>query len=385
MVGDRPSDRQCVSGGQTLTGFRSIAVNLSWCLPGRVGGSEEYLCRQLLGLDDSHSPTLFVPDGFAEAHPELRSRFDMVTTPTDGASRVRRVIDESSWLYRRTREFDLVHHGGGTIPLVHRSPTLLTIHDLQYRDFPDYFRSHKLAYLRFAMPRSARRASAISVPTEFVRTTVHEAYGIDADRIHVVPHGIEPDLGSRATSEDELRERHGLGSSPFVVFPAVTHPHKGHEFLLDVMEHHWIGQGIRLILIGGVGAAESLVERRLTSSRLSAHVSRLGRVSARDRDGFLKAARALVFPSEYEGFGAPVIEAMSLGTPVLCSDRACLPEVVGEAGLVLPLDPQAWSTALDVIESRRSEFIARGTERSRMFTSAISGEALATAYRKVLA
>jgi len=384
LVRDRTIDRQCVSRGHALTVVTKVAVNLSWCVPGKVGGSEEYLCRQLLGLDSSFESTLFVPEGFAEAHPELAERFEIVRGPFDGTSRVRRVMSESSWLHQRTRGFDVIHHGGGTIPIRHHRPTLLTIHDLQYREFPGYFRAHKLAYLRYIMPRSARRATEISVPTEFVKKTVHDAYGIDSDRIHVVPHGIEPSLGSNATPVEVLRSRYHLGSEPFVVFPAMTHPHKGHGFLLDVMERHWADRGVRLILIGGAGSAESDVARRVSSGRLAAHVSRLGRVSAEDRDGFLKAAMAMVFPSEYEGFGAPLIEAMTLGTPVICSDRACLPEVVGDAGLVLPLSIEAWAKALDDVDRRRSDLVARGMERSKMFTTAVSGWALANAYRSVV-
>jgi alpha-1,3-rhamnosyl/mannosyltransferase len=362
-----------------------VAVNMTWCVPGAVGGSEEYLVRQILGLDTTEiEPTLFVPRGFSDAHPELRDRCVMVEADNDGTSRVRRILDESSWLFRRTEGFSLVHHGGGTIPTIHRSPALLTIHDLQYRAFPEYFSRKKLTYLRAVMPMSARRASAIAVPTEFVKSTVCESYGVPDERVHVVPHGVEPRLGEGATPENELREKFALGDSPFVVFPAMTHPHKGHAFLLDVMERHWAARGVRLVLIGGRGTAEADIARRLLSESLSASVSRLGRVSAADRDGLIRAAIALVFPSEYEGFGAPLIEAMALGTPVLCSDRACLPEVVGSAGLVRELVVDEWGSAIDTLAARRSELIRAGRERVDDFTAATSGAALGRAYRSIV-
>ncbi len=368
-----------------MTGPARVAVNMTWCVPGAVGGSEEYLVRQLLGLDPNRfAATVFAPRGFAAAHPELVRRHEIVETTSDGTSRARRIVTESTWLRRRTDVFAVVHHGGGTLPVIHRSPTLLTIHDLQYREFPRYFSARRLAYLRATMPRSARRATAIAVPTSYVARTVREAYGIAGDRVHVVPHGVETNLGTAATPESELRARHRLGDGPFVVLPAMTHPHKGHDFLLDVMERHWIARGIRLVLIGGRGAAEEAVLRRLSSAPLSGAVSRLGRVSHEDRDGLIRAAHALVFPSEYEGFGAPVIEAMALDTPVVCSDRACLPEVVADAGVVLPLDVDAWADALDVVDARRTELVESGRRRVRDFTSEISGAALAEAYRSVL-
>ena len=94
---------------------------------------------------------------------------------------------------------------------------------------------------------------------------------------------------------------------------------------------------------------------------------------------------ALVFPSEYEGFGAPVIEAMTLGTPVLASDRAALAEVVGDAGLVRPLVVDAWIDALDTVRTRRADLVAAGNVRAAAFTTAASGDALADAYRLALA
>jgi alpha-1,3-rhamnosyl/mannosyltransferase len=360
----------------------SVAVNLMWCRPGAVGGSEEYLCRQLMGLPETRfDVTVFAPKGFASAHPELAARHRIVDMRHDAHSRARRIVDESTWLFARTKNADLVHHGGGTVPTRRRRPIVLTVHDLQYLSYPQYFSRARLEYLRWVMPRSVRAADVIAVPTHFVAESVTREFG---DReVAVVPHGIETTLGSAATSESELRKRFDLGEAPIVVFPAITHPHKGHEFLLDVHRSHWAQHGVLLVLIGGEGAAENRIRERLADPAQSIGVRRLGRVSNADRDGLIRMARALAFPSEYEGFGAPVIEAMSLGTPVITSDRACLPEVVGDAGLVVPLDVDAWGAALDVASSRRSQLIEAGNRRSALFTSSISGQALAGVYDRL--
>jgi alpha-1,3-rhamnosyl/mannosyltransferase len=92
----------------------------------------------------------------------------------------------------------------------------------------------------------------------------------------------------------------------------------------------------------------------------------------------------MVFPSEYEGFGAPVVEAMSLDTPVIAADQPAVAEVIGNAGLVLPRDPQAWADALDIVADQRVELIAAGRQRVTEFTAAKSGAALAEAYRLAL-
>ena len=129
-----------------------------------------------------------------------------------------------------------------------------------------------------------------------------------------------------------------------------------------------------------MGTAEPFVTR-CTDLR----VVRLGRVPAADRNGLIAMATAMVFPSEYEGFGAPLAEAMALGTPVVCADSTCIPDVVGDAAVVLPRDHHAWAGALDTVARRRDELVAAGRVRARLFTSARSGAALVGVYERALA
>ncbi len=145
VAGDGAPDC-CGLSGAVLMADPSVAVNLLWCVPGDVGGSEEYLVRQLLGLAEAAPqirPTLYVVDGFVEAHPDLAALFPTVVASFDGASRGRRIAGEVTWFRRRTSAADLRHHGGGTAPLGAVRPYVLTIHDLQYRTYPEYFSRKK--------------------------------------------------------------------------------------------------------------------------------------------------------------------------------------------------------------------------------------------------
>ncbi|MCU1502235.1 MAG: putative glycosyltransferase, partial [Ilumatobacteraceae bacterium] len=258
-------------------------------------------------------------------------------------------------------------------------PYVLTIHDLQYRTFPGHFSRAKRTYFDAMIPRSARGAAVVAVPTEYVRRSVVESLELQPSRVVVVPHGIDDAVVHDVTAESEVRQRYALGDGPVVVYPAITHTHKNHRFLLDLMRERWRDPDLRLVLTGGVGDAEADVTR--CADR---RVCRLGRVPAADRNGLIAMAEALVFPSRYEGFGAPLIEAMALGTPVVASDAASVPEVVGDAGLVLPLELDAWADALDVVRARRAELVAAGRERARSFTAAASGAALGAVYRQAL-
>ena len=365
-----------------MTQDARVAVNLLWCVPGDVGGSEEYLVRQLVGLSQAAPhirPTLYVVDGFVDAHPQLAELFPTIVAPFGGASRSRRIAGEITWFRRQASAADLRHHGGGTAPLGATRPYVLTIHDLQYRTFPEYFTRRKRTYLSAMIGRSVRQSRMVAVPSEYVRASVIESCHVDESRVRVVPHGFEPALLSDITDEGVLRQRYGLGDRPVIVYPAVTNPHKNHQFLIDLLATEWRDADVVLVLIGGSGSTEAAV-RSATDPR----IRRLGRVPAADRNGLLKMAEAMVFPSQYEGFGAPLIEAMALGCPVIASDSTCIPAIVGGAGLVLPLRVDAWADALDRVRRDRVAMIAAGLRRSLAFTARASGQALAAVYADAL-
>jgi alpha-1,3-rhamnosyl/mannosyltransferase len=365
----------------------TVGVNLLWCLPGEVGGSEEYLARQLAGLHDvapEIAARLFVLPGFAGAHRDVAARHELVVASLDARRRSWRVVIEATWLPRQLAGSDVVHHGGGTVPLRSPEPIVLTVHDLQYRTYPAYFTSVKRRYLELVLPRSVRRATVVAVPSEYVRGTVIEAFGSDPATVVVVPHGFDPPSPADLTDLTDgaaLRRRYGIGTRRFVVYPAITHPHKNHRFLLDLIAGPWNDPDLVLVLLGGRGLADEDISAAIAALGLGDRVLRPGRVSEGDRDGLIAAAEALVCPSEYEGFGAPVLEAMALGTPVVSSDRAALPEVVGDAGLVLPLDLDAWAGALDTVRADRDRMVDAGRRRAAGRTSRVAGERLAAAYR----
>ncbi len=362
----------------------AVGVNLLWCLPGEVGGSEEYLARQLAGLHDAApeiAARLFVLPGFAGAHRDVAARHELLVASLDARRRSWRIVIEATWLPRQLAGSDVVHHGGGTVPLRSPGPIVLTVHDLQYRTHPAYFTPVKRRYLALALPRSVHRATVVAVPSEYVRGTVIEAFGTDPEAVVVVPHGFDPPAPDDVADPAALRRRYGIGERRFVVYPAITHPHKNHRFLLDLLAGPWADPDLVLVLLGGRGLADDDVSAAIATLGLGDRVLRPGRVPDGDRDGLIAGAEALVCPSEYEGFGAPVLEAMVLGTPVVCSDRAALPEVVGDAGLVLPLDRDAWAGALDTVRRDRDRMVDAGRRRAAGRTSRVAGERLAAAYR----
>ena len=369
---------------------KQIAVNLLWLRTGQVGGSQEYLIRQLTGVSlneaakNDYQITLFVQKGFAQQHPALAEIYKCVEAPAHLGARLARIALEQTWLAFKTRKFDAIHHGGGTMPRFGLRNTILTMHDVQYLSFPENFSRIRLAYLRKVVPSSLNQAKVITTPSSYVRDRLISQFNLPVEKVRVVRHGVDSAIGRDSTNEAELRQRFRLESKKVIFLPAITHPHKNHKFLLQLMKLHWTDKDLVLVCAGGKGRAEEEFMREIRRLDLDDRVMRMGRVSDSDRDGLMKLSLALVFPSLYEGFGAPVIEAMIVGTPVIASNCASLPEVIGDAGLVLPLELDAWSGALQIVQTQREKFVAAGKLRATQYSIRNSGNDLIEAYSAVV-
>src|SRR5262249_53755194 len=153
--------------------------------------------------------------------------------------RAARVAAEDVLVPRLLRDLDVVHHAGGTLPMRPRGATLLTVHDVQYLQYPQYFSLLRRNYLSRRVPWSVRQAPLVAVPSQFVASTIVDAFGRDADDLVVVPHGFDPPPRETLPDAGVLRRRYGLGSGRALIYPAITHPHKGHRFLVDLLAGPW--------------------------------------------------------------------------------------------------------------------------------------------------
>lgn len=368
----------------------TVGINLLWLVPGEVGGSEESTVASLLALRALAPPDLdlrlFVREAFAAAHPDVVAAFPTDRWRGGGGSRGARVVAESTWLARRTAGLDLVHHAGGTVPPIRRAPCVLTLHDLQPLERRATHGRLKRAYLRVTVPRSVRAARVIVTPSDFVRRAVIERFGTDPARVVAVPHGV--DRPTVATPRAELEGRYGL-DGPVVLYPAITYPHKNHRTLVEafpsVLARH---PDAVLVLPGGVGRAEAQVLALVEALGIGDRVRRLGRVPAADVAGLYDLASVVAVPSAYEGFGLPAVEAMVHGVALVAADATALPEVVGDAGLLVdPEDPAAWAAALSDLladPARQRALGTAGRARALRYGWAENAAGLAAAYRQAL-
>lgn len=356
-----------------------VGINLLWLVPGVVGGTEEaasgFLTELLDQPIDGLDVTLFALDGFRDAHPDLSTPTNSVLLHLDGRSRLARVAAESTWLpqHARRQEIDVMHHYGGVVPAVSGTPSVVTIHDVQVFAFPENFSAVKRRWLQTVLPRSVRAARFVLTPSEFARQSLIEHLGADPAKVRVAWHGVRLRQRVAPGSAEIARVRATYRlDGPVILYPAVTYPHKNHRTLLRAFARiAHLHPRATLVLSGGVATEESRVLAEIERLGIGDQVRRVGRVPRDDLDVLMQAARILAFPSRYEGFGLPLLEAMADGAVVVASNCAATPEVLGDAGVLLdPDDVDAWAETLSLLLSDDEacrDLIARGHARVGQF------------------
>ena len=258
---------------------------------------------------------------------------------------------------------DIVHGTNFVVPPSRRAAEVVTVHDLTPMRFPELVEPASLAY-PVLIERALRRGAFVHTPSEFVRAEMLDHFGLDPARVVAIHHGIPPVTGAA----DPDRVRVLVGDHPYVLALGTIEPRKDvptlvRAFDLVAAEH----LDARLVLAGPVGWGAEAVAMTVGSARHRDRVVRLGYVGNADRSALLRGARVFVFPSLYEGFGFPPLEAMAVGVPVVATRAGALPEVLGDAACFFnERDVDALASVLhDVLadEHRRDDLIGRGTQQ----------------------
>lgn len=359
-----------------------VGVNLLWLVPGEVGGSEGWatgLLRHLAEHPAGPEVVVFASPALLAAHPWLDA-FTVVRAP-GGTSRPKRVAAEATWLAWAARRagVDVVHHPGGTLPVLRGTPSLLTIHDLQPLAMPEHFSAKKRLYLRSRLGPSARAARLTTGVSEFTRADVVARLGVPDDRTAITPPAVDP---SPAVADVDVRAAHRL-DRPWVLYPAITYPHKDHATLVRAIADV---PDVLLVLTGGAGPEEARLRALAEQVGVADRVRRTGRIPSSHLDALYRGAVACAFPSRFEAVGLPVLEAMARGCPTVAADATGLPAVVGDAGvLVTPGAPDRWAAVLGALlhdDGRRRALAEAGHRRVLGWAPAASAAKLVAAWQQ---
>jgi glycosyltransferase involved in cell wall biosynthesis len=335
-----------------------VGLSLLTFSPGDLGGSETY-ARQLvrsLARVGTLEYSVFVPARAKDAAAGLPT-IEVKDPPVAKRGPLRILaMALQAWRSKEVGDqlttLDVVHYPL-TVPSPRvQAPTVVTLHDVQHRDLPEFFGPARRSFRRLAYDRAARSAAAVIVTSEFVSKRAQDALGLGSDRIHVVPHAIDHRVFRPGTHEER---------EPIVLYPARGWPHKNHARLFQAFATlRETRPQLRLVLTGG--GLERL-------DPLPEGVENLGEVPATQLASLYRRAACLVYPSLYEGFGIPPLEAMACGCPVAASNAGAIPEVCGDAAVFFdPTDVEAMAAAMLDADSRREELRELGLARAASYT-----------------
>jgi glycosyltransferase involved in cell wall biosynthesis len=385
---------QLTSNRPDLIGINAQKLSLSESY--HAAGSSQYvyhLLEELRRLDGPESFLAYVRNAHVPASFANRPHFRTLPSGSPTDHPLARIAWEQAIFPRLLRHdgVTLLHGAINALPVMWRGKSIATILDLTFLRLPEAFNRSNRLYLAWMVRFAARHANRIITISEATRRDVMRLLGVDGERVHRVYCGVDPrfhPMVSRADLEG-FRSRNGLPER-FILFLATLEPRKNVTRLIDAyVEMRRLGvTHVPLVLAGGPGWQSEEIYAHAARADLGDNLRFAGYVPGADLPLWYNAADLFVYPSQYEGFGLPVLEALACGTPVITSNGSSLPEVAGEAAiLVSPLDSHALAEAMVLaledtqVKAKLSE---AGPRQASKFSWARMAEETLGVYRRVL-
>ena len=287
----------------------------------------------------------------------------------------------------RQNQLDLFHVMAYVSPLVAVTPTVVTVHDLSFLRTPERFRFANRTYLSLLTGLSCQRARRVIAVSEHTKRDVMRVFGLPPEKVDVVYSGLDSQFMPPPAAEIEaFRERHGLPEK-FILYLGTIEPRKNLSALIRAYAKVHPA-GVKLVCVGGRGWMYQDVFQTVEELRLSRDVIFPGFLPDDDLPFWYSAAQAFVYPSSYEGFGLPVIEAMACGVPTITTNASSLPEAAGDAALLVPPDDSAaLANALAQLlgdKTLQAELAERGQRHAAKFTWEKAARETVEVYAKAL-
>ncbi len=370
-----------------------IALNLVFLTPGEIGGMETYareLIPRLAARDDLDLTCLVNRDCAEAGGGPWGDLCAMEIVPVRARNRLEWVRGEQQHVPRIADRLgaDLIHSLASTAPLWSRAVRVTTVHDLNFKLAPDAHFGLRGLGMGLLVPAAVRRSRRVIVDAASTRDDLGTHLHTSPSKVDVVPLAADRNIAVTPTPAAELRKRLGLGERAVVLSVSAKRPHKNLARLLEAIAAIAQAQRPLLVLPGYATPHEQELRERARALGIESDVVFLGWIAAADLEGLYALAEVVVFCSLYEGFGLPVLEAMARGIPVVTSDRSSLPEVAGDAALLVdPEDPAAIRAGIErvlgdgALAQRLSE---AGRLRAATFSWERTAELTAASYARAI-
>lgn len=353
----------------------------------RRAGIHHYIANLLTHLPQTEGLRYVV---FSRRRPEWgRADMEVATTRWPTEKRWARILwEQVAWPRAAAdRGLDLLHSMAFVTPIWRSRPTVVTVYDLSFIHFPERFPFLQRFYLTTQTRRSCRQARRVVTISESGKEDVHRFFGVEREQIDVVFPGVDATFHPRPTAEvAAFRRQHGLPER-FVLHVGTLQPRKNIPALIEAMAR-LRRPDLSLVLVGGKGWFYDEIFAQVERLGLEKQVRFAGYVPDEALPLWYNAASLLVFPSVYEGFGMPIIEAMACGTPVIAAATSAIPEAAGGAALLF--SPQSVdalvSQMLAVLDNAEQAATMRqhGLEQASKFSWDRAGKAMVATYRRAL-
>ncbi len=362
---------------------------------GGIGRYARELTAALAALDDENSYRLFVSGARADALPPAPA-YNFGWRPT---------VISPRWLARIwhraglplpaelfTGAVDLFHATDFTLPFTRPATrTLLTVHDLSFVRVPEAASPPLKAYLDTVVPRSVKRADHVLADSTATKHDLVDLYQTPADKITVLYSGVDSRF-QRVSDRpilESMRQKYGLAGFSYMLSVGTVQPRKNYSRVIRALaELRATGLDLHYAIAGGEGWLEEEMQHTIVSTGMQDYAHRLGHVADEDLPALYSESRMLLMPSLYEGFGLPILEAMACGVPVITSNVSSLPEVAGDAAILIdPTDIGALRQAMLAVDSDRAlrkRLIEQGYRQARKFTWQRSAAQLLSVYKRLL-
>jgi glycosyltransferase involved in cell wall biosynthesis len=346
-----------------------IGVNALYLIPGAVGGTEIYLRNLLRALAEIDSANEYFVFSNRETDLDLAPRqanFQFVQQPVRGTIRPARILWEQTLLPLSiaARQIDVLLNPGFTAPIVCGCPQVTVFHDMQHKRHPEHFRRFDLPFWNFLLFWSAHVSASILADSDATREDLERFYRLRHTKIRVAPLGVEPEFFQIA------RARH---PEPFLLSVSTLHPHKNLDGLLRAFaEFHRDRPEFRLVIAGLRGFEADNLESLRSKLGLTDVVEFTGWIAREKLYDLYARAWAFIYPSTFEGFGLPVVEALAAGIPTACSRIDPLSSIASDAAL--QFDPRDDAAMIETIkrivndDQLRTHLSAAGPRRAALFS-----------------
>ncbi len=309
----------------------TVGVNALYMIPGGVGGTEIYLRSLLTALAGIDRANRYVVFTNAETGPDLvpqQANFRQVRQHVRARVRPARILWEQTLLpiAAARHRIDVLLNPGFTSPILSPCPTVTVFHDLQHKRHPQHFRWFELPFWRLLLLAAVRHSTKLIAVSEATKSDLMRFYNVPSGNIRVIGHGVDPKMFGLANLRD--------ASPPYLLAVSTLHPHKNVDRLLHAFaEFHRARPSFRLVVAGLRGFHARHLESLRTSLDLGDAVRFTGWIPREELYDLFAHASAFIYPSTFEGFGMPVIEALAAGLPTACSNIEPLATLAGDAAL----------------------------------------------------